>query len=138
MPAPKVFIDTSVLLYLLSADSDKADRAERVVQAGALISVQVLNEMTHVARRKLAMSWTEINEVLALIRSVCPAAPLTLETHDGGRLIAERYGLSVYDAMIVAAALLGGCETLYSEDMQDGLLIDRQLRIRNPFTHQAS
>jgi predicted nucleic acid-binding protein len=41
--------------------------------------------------------------------------------------------LSVYGAMIVAAALLAGCETLHSEDMQDGLLIDNQLRIRNPF-----
>ncbi len=133
MPDPEVFIDTSVLLYLLSADNHKADRAEIIVRAGGLISVQVLNEIANVARRKLAMSWAEINEVSALIRSVCPAAPLTVETHDRGRLVAERYGLSVYDAMIVAAALLGGCETLYSEDMQDGLLIDRQLRICNPF-----
>jgi predicted nucleic acid-binding protein len=64
---------------------------------------------------------------------------LTIETHDLGKLIAERYKLSVYDAMIVAAALLGGCDTLYSEDMQDGLLIDNQLRICNPFTiHRSS
>ena len=48
-------------------------------------------------------------------------------------IAAERYGLSVYDAMIVAAALLGACKTLYSEDMQDGFLIDRYLSIRNPF-----
>jgi len=98
-----------------------------------LISVQVLNEMANVARRKLGMSWPEVNEVLGLIRALCPTAPLTIETHDRGRLVAERYGLNVYDAMIVAAALLGGCETLYSEDMQNGLLIDSQLRICNPF-----
>jgi predicted nucleic acid-binding protein len=134
MPDPKVFIDTNILLYLLSADHDKADRAELIVQAGGLISVQVLNEMANIALRKLAMPWREINEVLSLIRSLCPTVPLTIETHDRGRLVAERYGLSVYDAMIVAAALLGGCETLYSEDMQNGLLIDQQLRICNPFT----
>ena len=134
MPDPKAFIDTNILLYLLSADTDKADCAETILRAGGLISVQVLNEMANVARRKLAMSWMDINEVLTLIRSICPTEPLTVETHDRGRLVAERYGLSVYDAMIVAAALLGGCETLYSEDMQDGLLIDNQLRIRNPFT----
>ena len=138
MPGPKVFIDTNILLYLLSADNDKADQAEIILRAGGLISVQVLNEMANVARCKLAMSWMEINEVLALVRSICPIAPLTVETHDRGRLVAERYGLSVYDAMIVAAALLGGCETLYSEDMLDGLLIDHQLRICNPFTIQAS
>ena len=133
IPASKAFIDTNILLYLLSADADKADRAELIVRKGGLISVQVLNEMTNVARRKLAMPWREINEVLALIRSVCPVESLTIETHDRGRRVAERYRLSVYDAMIVAAALLAGCETLHSEDMQDGLLIDNQLRIRNPF-----
>ena len=129
----KTFIDTNVLLYLLSPDAAKADQAEAILRAGGLISVQVLDEMANVARRKLAMTWADIDEVLLLIRSLCPAEPLTIETHDGGRLIAERYGLSVYDSMIVAAALLAGCETLYSEDMQDGLLIDRRLRIRNPF-----
>jgi len=132
MPGPEAFIDTTVLLYLLSAENDKAERAETILQGGGLISVQVLNEMANVARRKLTMSWMEIDELLALIRSICAVAPLTMETHDRGRHIAERYGLSVYDAMIVAAALLGGCQTLYSEDMQDGLLIDGRLRIRNP------
>jgi predicted nucleic acid-binding protein len=122
----------------LSADTDKADRAEVILRAGGLISAQVLNEVANVMRRKLAMSWMEINEGLALIRSVCPAELLSVETHDRGRLIAERYGLSVYDAMIVAAALLGGCKTLYSDDMQDGLVIDRQLSIRNPFTRRLS
>ena len=133
MPVSKAFIDTNILLYLLSADADKADRAEFIVRNGGLISVQVLNEMANVARRKLAMPWREINDVLALLRSLCPVEPLTIETHDRGRRVAERYRLGVYDSMIVAAALLAGCETLHSEDMQDGLLIDNQLRIRNPF-----
>jgi predicted nucleic acid-binding protein len=138
MPETKAFIDTNILLYLLSEDSNKADRAETIVRAGGTISVQVLNELVNVTHRKLAMSWMEINEFLSLIRSLCPIEPLTIETHDMGKLIAERYKLSVYDAMIVAAALLGGCETLYSEDMQDGLLIDNQLRICNPFTIHRS
>jgi predicted nucleic acid-binding protein len=133
MPVPNVFIDSNILIYLLSANVRKANQAETVVRAGGRISVQVLNEIANVALRKLAMPWAEINEVLALIRSMCPAEPLTIETHDRGRLVSERYGLSVYDAMIVAAALLADCETLYSEDMQDGLLVERQLRICNPF-----
>ncbi len=134
MPEIKVFIDTNILLYLLSEDSNKADRAETIVRAGGTISVQVLNELANVTHRKLAMSWMEINELLSLIRSLCSIEPLTIEVHDMGILIAERYKLSVYDAMVAAAAILGGCETLYSEDMQDGLLIDDQLRICNPFT----
>ena len=133
MPEPKAFIDSNVLIYLLSADDNKADQAEKVMQKGGFISVQVLNEVANVARRKLAMPWEEVNEVMSLIRILCPAEPLTVETHDKGMEIAEGYGLSVYDAMIVAAALIKGCDILFSEDMQDGLLIDNQLRICNPF-----
>jgi predicted nucleic acid-binding protein len=138
MTGAKAFVDTNVLLYLLSADAQKADRAEATVRRGGRISVQVLNEITNVARRKLGMPWPQIDQVLKLIQSICPADPLTVEVHERGKLVAQRYGLSVYDAMIVAAALVAGCETLYSEDMQDGLLIDRQLRICNPFKTDAT
>jgi predicted nucleic acid-binding protein len=129
----KAFIDSNIVLYLLSADIAKADRAEAVIAAGGVVSVQVLNEVTNVARRKLAMSWAETAEVLAGLRAVCSVESLTTETHDTGRRLAERYSLSVYDAMITSAALLAGCDRLYSEDMQHGLLIDRQLRVCNPF-----
>jgi len=133
MHEAKIFIDTNILLYLLSEEAAKADRAEEILRAGGLISVQVLNELANVARRKLNMTWQEISELLSLIRSVCSIDSLTIETHDQGMAVAERYRLSVYDSMIVAAALLSGCEILYSEDMQDGLLIDQKLRIVNPF-----
>jgi predicted nucleic acid-binding protein len=136
MPANKPFIDTNVLIYLLSADAKKADRAEEIILVGGNVSVQVLNELANVALRQLAMPWPEINDVLSLIRSVCPVEPLTVDTHDRGCHVAERYKLSVYDSMIVAAALIAGCNTLYSEDMQDGLLIDNQVRILNPFKSQ--
>ena len=64
---------------------------------------------------------------------MCPVEDLTLQTHDVGGALAERYGFSIYDAMIVASALVAGCTTLWSEDMQDGLLVEGQLRIVNPF-----
>ena len=133
MPAPDVFIDTNVLLYLLSGDPEKADRAEEILRAGGWISVQVLNELASVAHRKLGMTWGEINEFLGLVRSLCLVDSLTPETHDRGMALADRYGLGVYDSMIAAAALLGECEILYSGDMQDVLRIERRLRIRNPF-----
>jgi predicted nucleic acid-binding protein len=133
MPEAKAFLDTNVLLYLMSANTDKADRAESIIRSGAMISVQVLNEAANVSRRKLSMTWSETEELLGLIKSLCPTEPLTVKTHETGLIIAQRYLLSLYDAMIVSAALLAGCETLYSEDMQDGLLIDSQLRICNPF-----
>lgn len=133
MPAPESFIDTNILLYLLSEDAAKADRAEEILRAGGRISVQVLNELANVARCKLNMSWEDIIEVLTLIRALCPADSLTPQTHETGIALATRYGLSVYDSMIVASALIGNCEILYSEDMHDGLIIEGKLRIQNPF-----
>jgi len=133
MSGDEDFFDTNVVLYLLSADTAKADRAEELLAIGGTISVQVLNEFVAVASRKLRMSWIEIREVLAQVRAVCAVEPMTIETHEGALRLAERYGFSIYDALIVSAALLADCKTLHSEDMQDGQVIDRTLTIRNPF-----
>lgn len=133
MSAAERFFDTNILLYLLSADETKANRSEEELSAGGVVSVQVLNEFASVASRKLNMSFAEIREALTGIRAVCKVVPLSEQTHDLGLKVAERYGLSVYDAMIVAAALLAGCKTLVSEDMQDGQTIDGRLEVWNPF-----
>lgn len=133
MSGAESFFDSSAVLYLLSADTVKADRAEELLAIGGVISVQVLNEFAAVASRKLGMSGPEIREVLAQIRVVCPVEPISVDTHDRALQVAERYRLSTYDALIIAAALMAGCKTLYSEDMQDGQVIERQLTIRNPF-----
>lgn len=130
---PGNFFDTNVLLYVASGEPGKADQAEQIIEEGGAISVQVLNETAHVARRKMGMSWQETHSFLALIRGLLPVVPVTIETHDAGLALAERYRLSIYDAMIVAAALLADCTRLWSEDMQHGAVIDGRLRIVNPF-----
>lgn len=127
------FFDTNVLLYLLSADAAKADWVEGAVASDAIVSVQVLNEFAAVAVRKLGMTIPEIREALGSIVAVCAITPLTLQTHEHGLRIAERYGFSVYDSLIVAAALESGCTTLYTEDLQDGQVIEQTLTVRNPF-----
>ena len=132
MPDAKPFFDTNVLLYLLSADTRKADQAENLLTGGGIISVQVLNEFAAVASRKLGMSWNEISDALSPIRAICQIEPMSIESHDRALEIAERYGFSIYDATIIASALDAGCETLHSEDFQDGQVIE-QLTIRNPF-----
>ncbi|QLF69262.1 PIN domain-containing protein [Peteryoungia desertarenae] len=127
------FVDTNVLLNLASGDAQRADRAEAVIAEGGIISVQVLNEIANVLRRKMRMPWPDTHLFLDMIRALLTVEPVTWETHETGLRIAERYGLSIYDAMIVSAALMAGCDTLMSEDMQDGLVIDDRLRIVNPF-----
>lgn len=128
----KPFFDTNVLLYLLSGDAAKADRAEELLGGGGVVSVQVLNEFAAVARRKAKMEWLDIQSTLKAVRAACRVLPVTLELHDEGISIAERYGFTIYDSLIVAAAITGDCETLYSEDLQDKQTIG-QVTISNPF-----
>lgn len=112
------FLDSNVVLYLLSSDSDKADKVEELLKAGPVLSVQVLNEVTHVCRRKLQMGWDEIAQFLELVRGFCKVVPLTEVVHDHARWIADQHKLSFYDACIIAAAVGAGCQTLYSEDYE--------------------
>lgn len=130
---PANFFDTNVLVYLASGDVAKADRAEAIIAGGGSISVQVLNELANVARRKMQMSWDETHAWLNTLRGLLTVHPLTVETHEAGLRIAARYGLSIYDSMIAASALDAGCDTLWSEDMQHGMKLDEGLRIANPF-----
>lgn len=127
------FIDTNVILYLLSADDSKAARAESLLKQGGHVSVQVLNEFASVARRKAGLSWQEIHSVLGVVRHFCKVHPLTEETHQLGLLLAEKNQLSLYDAMIAATAILAGCTVLYSEDFQHGMLLGGSVIITNPF-----
>lgn len=127
------FVDTNVLLYLLSGDTAKAGRAEAVLAAGVVISVQVLNEFANVARRRLGFDWDEVDESLSTIRRVADVRPLTIDTHHRGLALAARYRFSIYDSMIVAAALLAGCDRLLSEDLQSGQRLDGRLTVLNPF-----
>ena len=131
--APGAFIDTNVLLYLLSSDAKKAARAEQILHAGGHVNVQVLNEIANVARRKMAMSWAETRDLLDIVRELLRVHAITEETHARGLALAERFGGSVDDAMILAAAQLAGCRTVWSEDMQDEMVVGEGLRVENPF-----
>jgi predicted nucleic acid-binding protein len=136
MSATEAFFDTNIVGYFASADAVKAKRSSELLRAGGFVSVQVLNEFASLARRKHALPWSNVRTVLAAVRSTCTVASLTTTTHEVGLALAERYQLNVYDGMIVAAAQLAGCTVLYSEDMQDGLVIDG-LTIRNPYAASA-
>lgn len=127
------FLDTHVVLYLFSADPRKADRAEELIATGAVVSVQVLNELVAVGRRKLAMSWSEIAETVRIVQRVCTVEPLTVEVHNEARRLAEQHRFAWYDAFIVSSALAARCDTLFSEDMHDGLRIENSITVRNPF-----
>ena len=127
------FLDTNVLLYVISDDSSKADRAEALLRAGGTVSVQVLNEFAAVASRKFGLRIAEVAELLAGIRHFCRVEPLTTDTHDLGMAYFARFRYSLYDCMILAAATLANCGVVLTEDMQSGQRITDTLLIMNPF-----
>jgi predicted nucleic acid-binding protein len=130
----RAFLDTNVLVYALGQRDDRTPVAEGLLAAGGIISVQVLNELASVARRKLKMSWSDVTASLDAIKTLCPSpVSLTLATHDAALRVAVSHGYQVYDALIIAAALEAECTTLYSEDLHAGQIIDSRLTIRNPF-----
>lgn len=95
--------------------------------------MQILNEIANVARRKTRMSWQDTHALLSLLRDLLTVHSVTVETHKTGLALAERYDLSIHDAMIAASALHADCDTLWSEDMQHGMSVDGRLRIADPF-----
>ena len=128
----KPFIDSNVVLYLFSSDTVKADRAESLLQSGGLISVQVLNEVASVCLRKLKMTWEDVDAVLETLKSTCEVLPVSLASHEKAVGLVERFQISFYDANIAATAILCGADTLFSEDLQNGMSMD-SVTVVNPF-----
>ena len=133
MNDPTAFADSNVLIYLVSDEPEKAAVAERLLRESLSISVQVLNESASVLLGKLRQPWSDVDRFLALIRRSTRVYPVEERTHHIGIEVAKRYKLHIYDSMIVAAALLNGCDKLYSEDMHHGLVVENRLTIVNPF-----
>ncbi|WP_375382862.1 PIN domain-containing protein [uncultured Sphingomonas sp.] len=127
------FFDTNVLVYAVGTN-DKGRIARDLLDVGGLVSVQCLNEFTNVVLRKIKLTWPEALPLLADIRRRCgPVVPLTETIYIDGLRIAQIYKIGLYDSMIVAAALAGSADILYSEDMHHGLVVDGRLTIINPF-----
>lgn len=130
---PKPFFDTNVLVYAFLSTDPRHGTARTLAARGGVFSVQVANEFVDVARRKMRWEWDDVVAMLAAFRGWFGApAPLTDETHQAALALARQYNLRIYDGLILSAAKQAGCETVYTEDMQDGQTIDGLL-IHNPF-----
>jgi predicted nucleic acid-binding protein len=126
------FFDTNILVYA-QEKGGKGDRSRALLAGGGKLSIQVLNEFAAVSRRKQQRDWPEIAEAIAdMLTVVDPPLALTLDLHNAARALASDHGLSFYDALIVAAAIEAGCDTLFSEDLQNGRSFGR-LTVVNPF-----
>lgn len=129
----KVFIDTNIVIYALGQTSTKTHLAAPLFVGSPTISTQVLSETANVASKRLGLPPSEIRKLITSLETMCLVTTISMTTIHTALDIRERYNFSWYDSLILAAALEGGCDTLYSEDMQNGQEINGQLRIVNPF-----
>jgi predicted nucleic acid-binding protein len=131
------FLDTNILVYAHSERDDRTAVARQFLFEGGVVSVQVLNEFASVARAKLGFTWPQVQEAIDSIVILCPAPrPLSIDTHLRALELSKRYGFSIWDGLIVAAAIEARCSTLLTEDLQHGQMVE-SLRIENPFLRLA-
>lgn len=132
------FFDSNTLLYLASDQQDRVERVRQLMEDSGIISVQVMNEMANVCRRKFKMDWSATTALISEAEALLLVVPVTIQIHRDGLRLAARYGFAMYDSFIVAAALATHCDTLWSEDMQSGMVVDGRLTIANPFQADSS
>jgi predicted nucleic acid-binding protein len=128
-----VFLDSNIVLYALGDDEAKRSVAVGLLSAWPTTSTQVINECSHVLRRKLKIPPVQVAEELENVIDAVKLVDVGLIEIRNAWTLAARYGFSHYDSLIVAASLSAGCSTLYTEDMQHGQVIDGRLKLVNPF-----
>ena len=133
MPTAKCFADTNVAIYAVDADATKRERALAVLGARPVISTQVVNEYLSVLLSKRKLPRADANELARALMAASDVAAVTPDIVELALLLGEQHQISHWDALIVAAALVTGCDTLYSEDLQDGRVFEGRLTVKNPF-----
>ena len=133
----KVFLDTNIIIYAYSDDEpEKQERANNILEeyeSQITISTQVINELSNNLFRKFKLNAEAVEAVVLELDNNFPIVDFNLQTQLKAIKIKERYKLQFYDSMILASALENECNIIYSEDMQNGQIIENQLTIINPF-----
>jgi predicted nucleic acid-binding protein len=139
----RCFVDSNIWLYrfILNSSDPSAVKKQQIAtnvtsQENLLVSTQVLNEVCANLIRKAGFDNSQIQNLIEDFSEGCEILPVSLETLQYAVKLRDRYLLSFWDSIIVASAVLGQASILYSEDMQDGLIIENSLQIVNPFLHE--
>ncbi|WP_318730238.1 PIN domain-containing protein [Roseofilum sp. Guam] len=144
MSEQKIFIDSNIWLYRFLADQDpdpEEDARKRKIAVSLtnlnniVVSTQVINETCSILKRKVNFSETQISQLIEEFEQQCQVIDVKTSILKRASQLRTNYHLSFWDGLIVASALSGNANILYSEDMQDGLIVDHQLTIINPFSH---
>lgn len=136
------FVDSNIWLYaffLRPGEEPLHERAKTLIDMPVrhVISDQVIAEVSINLLRKANMAEEALVEIVTSFYARCRVVSPSQQTHLTASRLRTRYQFSYWDSLIVALALEAGCLILYSEDMQDGLIVDGTLSIRNPLVASA-
>lgn len=130
------FVDTNIWLYafIKSEDNDKTAIAEQLIKNHRIIaSSQIVNELCVNLIKKTNLSEPEIQELISSFYKKYSVVNVSKEIMVNASMLRDEHRFSFWDSMVVSAALFSDVETLYTEDMHDGLIVEGNLRIVNPF-----
>ena len=129
-----IALDTNVLIYLHDGSNpDRRAIAKNLLADNPRIPSQVVSEYLNTTRRLLSLSKEELLIQASGLFSGCIILPSLPDNLLFSSSLVKKYQFQLFDAVIVAAAIEGHCNILYSEDMHHGLVVDKCLTITNPF-----
>lgn len=128
-------LDSNILIYLHEKDAGSHKRivAQRLVVDTPIVSPQVVSEYLNVCQRRLSMDKLESIDALMQWLPYSLLTGFSQEVYQHAQKLIKRYQFQLFDAVVVAYALSADCSLLYSEDMQHNMLVEKRLRIINPF-----
>lgn len=132
-----VFVDTNIVVYAYANDPLKSSVAEAIVSATPVLSTQVINEFLNVARIKMRLDLATRHKIAHNLLHGCTVVSLDVQVVAHAMAVEATYQVSYWDALVISAALAAGCDTLYSEDMQNGQVFENCLTVRNPFVTRS-
>jgi len=133
----RVFLDSNVIIYSLGMDKVKKEISVDLLKNSPYISVQVVNEVVNISTKKLKMTPSDAYQIGRVLINTCKTVSLTGNIVLKGFDIAEKYGFSFWDSLIIAAAMENECSILYTEDLQHNQSIENKLTIKNPYLNMS-
>lgn len=131
----KVFIDSNIIIYAYSVDEPQKLAIARnlLLSYDAILSIQTINEFINVTRRKKLLTNKQLSPIIDDLFSLFTIKPIDQKIIQQALLFVEKYQYSYFDSLMISAALEADCSVLYSEDMHHDHLIEKKLKIINPF-----
>jgi predicted nucleic acid-binding protein len=134
----KVFLDSNIIIYAYSIDEPKKQAIVKNLLSAhetILISTQTINEFVTVTTRKKILNYVQASAAVKELFLELSVETIDQSVIQNAITLAEKYRYSYFDSLMVASALAADCSILYSQDMHHDQVIEKKLKIINPF-HQ--